>query len=342
MTQGSTSGVYFLANDAIRDWAIAFLESYREFNPDLRLVLLPFDQRSDKLIALASKYRFEVYEDPSFAALEQLGQRINRGAVPYAPYWFRRFAAFWGPLDEFLYLDGRILVLSDVREMIRARQESGCDLLHYDCAIDQVYLPGEFRTKLVRERRVRGFLSGMFASRRGLFTLDELNAFADAAETVREHLNTRNADQCFLNFICDTKPVTYGSFPEVMVDVSANAWAQYRGVYRASDGFRHWEHGGVDHNRRVLLMHFAGKRIGPIMPYAWLFLQFRLRSEPWATRVGTRISWLVRYPWLKLADWVRRARSINLIYHWVRHRVLGHELPERYLALARERAKPPA
>ncbi len=322
-----SQGVYFAANDAVREWAIAFLESFRAFNPRLPLYLIPFDQRFDAVRALQPKYRFEIFDDPSFAALEEIGSRINRGQVSYGPNWFHRFAAFWGPLEEFLYLDARIVVLSDVREMIRARRESGCDLLHLDCALDQVYLNSEFRTRLVRERRVHGFLSGMFASRRGLFDLPELQAMAERADAVREALNTRNADQCYLNFICDTKPVTYASFAEVMPDTSSSGWARLPGVYRSGETYRRWDHGGLEHNRRVLLMNWAGIRLGPPMPYSRLFLRYRLRPENLLKRLQMRLSWALRYVPMKIVERLRSARWFNVSYHRIQHRCFGKPLP---------------
>lgn len=48
-----TSGVYFLGNDKICDWAIAFLESFRCSNPDLALTMIPFDDRLDQMRQLA-------------------------------------------------------------------------------------------------------------------------------------------------------------------------------------------------------------------------------------------------------------------------------------------------
>ena len=36
MDSSNSQGVYFLANDVIADWSVAFLESFRAFNPDSR------------------------------------------------------------------------------------------------------------------------------------------------------------------------------------------------------------------------------------------------------------------------------------------------------------------
>jgi hypothetical protein len=338
MNSGSSEGVYFSANDSVRDWVIAFLESFRAYNPDLRLILIPFNDRCERLLKLAPTYRFEVYQDPSFEPLEKIGRRINQGLRPNVPHMFRRFATFWGPLDEFLYLDGRICVLSDLSEILAARRSSGCDLLHYDCALDQVYLPGPWRTQLIRDRRPHGFLAGMFASRKGLFDLDELSGYADRAEALSANLNYPNGDQMFLNFICDLKGVSYGGFGEVM-DVSPNGWAWFGGVYRSGQTYRRWDHGGLDHNKRILLMHWAGLRLNAIMPYPGIFLRFRLRPENVLTRLRWRAKWAVQYPFLKVVDVLRRSRWLNVAYHQFRHRFTGGELPQALKVSTRSSAR---
>lgn len=113
-------GVYFSANDAVYDWAIAFLNSFREFNPDLRLLLIPFNEECDRLLKLQDTYNFEIYTDPSFERLEAIGKAFELGHTPTGPYWFRRYAAFWGPCDRFMYLDARQVVLADLKPTIQA------------------------------------------------------------------------------------------------------------------------------------------------------------------------------------------------------------------------------
>jgi len=69
MSQEQSIGVYFSANDKVYDWTIAFLNSFRTFNPDLRLILIPFNEECDRILQLQTQYNFEVYIDPSFTRL---------------------------------------------------------------------------------------------------------------------------------------------------------------------------------------------------------------------------------------------------------------------------------
>ncbi len=334
--RASRKGVYFLANDAIYDWAVAFLESFRQYNPDVRLVHIPFDENSDRVKSLAAEYRFEIYEDPSFAELERIGYSINRGQVSYGHHWFRRFASFWGPLEEFLYIDGRTVVLCDVNEIIDARINSGFDLLHWDVSMDQVYFKGPFRDKMIRERGAHGFMSTLFVSRRGLFTLEEMTQYAVQAQDVLDQLDSRLGDQPWINFICDMKGVRVGALYYELENVVTACWSRSNpGMYRIKDRYYRWDHGKLEHNRRIPLMHWAGIRLGPIMPYARFHLGFRLRREPALTRISRRLKWALAYPPLKLIDMLHRSRHVNTLYHMLQFRLRGRELPERLCAVAK-------
>ncbi|MFM6506939.1 MAG: hypothetical protein ACKPGR_13135, partial [Dolichospermum sp.] len=91
-----------------------------------------------------------------------------------------------------------------------ALDQFGFDFLHYDCAINQVYEPGEFRQQLLRQGKGRGFISGCWAAKKGLFSIEEFEQLAAAALKIRDQLNPRNTDQAFINYCCDMKPVVYG------------------------------------------------------------------------------------------------------------------------------------
>ncbi|MBD2254580.1 hypothetical protein [Nostoc parmelioides] len=56
MTHSSNIGIYFFANYVVYDWAIAFLNSYRTFNPDLRLIMTSFNDQCDRLLKLSDIY----------------------------------------------------------------------------------------------------------------------------------------------------------------------------------------------------------------------------------------------------------------------------------------------
>lgn len=309
-------GVYFSANDLVYDWAIAFLNSFRKFNPSLRLILIPFNDDCRQIFQLQNKYNFDIYIDRSFDRLEAIGQAFELGHTPTGKYWFRRYAVFWGELDRFMYLDVRQVVLADLTPLITGLDEFDFELLHYDCAIDQVYQSGEFRQQLLRQGKGRGFLSGLWAARTGLFSIEEFELFAAAALKIRAQLNPRNTDQAFINYCCDLKPIRCGHFAEVLGDICENAWARKLGkIYEANGIYRLWDYGGLEHQKQVVLIHWAGYKLSPTMPHRNLFDRY-FRQDRSLLKIVTlmltnTIEWLIR----SMFNIVRENRLLNSWYH---------------------------
>lgn len=277
-----THGVYFSANDAVLDWALPFLRSFRTFNPELRLILIPFDDHCDGLIKLQNQFNFEIYQDESFAELERIGQRLELGHSSYGPYWFRRYASFWGPLESFLYLDVRQIILCDLTEFVLAPQKYGLDLVHYDTNINQVYNEGELRTDLLKRGLARGFLSGLWSSKKHLFSLEEFVARADECVDIRGQLNLRNTDQFFINYCCDMRSINYAHWAGLKSDIVWESWAGQLGeCYFDKDAqcYKIWNYGGHNHLKRVVLMHWAGYPLESWVPHYRHLKTFGLKTK---------------------------------------------------------------
>ena len=313
-------GVYFSANDKVYDWTIAFLNSYRKFNPDLRLILIPFNDQCDRLFKLKDTYQFDIYIDPSFERLEAIGKAFELGHTPTGHYWFRRYAAFWGKCDRFMYLDARQVVLADLEPVIRAIDDYDLDLLHFDCAINQVYEPGDLRRELLRQGKARGFLSGLWASRKGLFTLEDFEQYAEDALKVRDQLNPRNTDQAFINYCCDMKPVIYGHVAEVLGGICQNAWARQSGtIYQENGKYYLWDYGGLEHKKHIFLLHWAGYQLSDPIPHRGLLLSFRYPHK-WLEQILGLLELITLIPKF-IARFLIRQRKVNKSYHLFKNKV---------------------
>jgi hypothetical protein len=315
-----TAGVYFSANDAVLPWTVAFLNSFRRYNPSTRLLLIPFDEHWHRTSALAGTYRFEVYRDPSFKALEAIGRSLELGYTSYGPHWFRRYAAFWGPLERFAYLDARQVVLMNVDAFIDATRRFDLDFVYYDTALDQVYAPGPLRTAFLRDGLARGFNSGRWASRRGLFSLDDFQDLTQRILAVRDEVNARNTDQAFINFCCDSRRVSMGKVSDLLGDMASSGWARQPGrAYEDAHGvWRLWDHGGSEHNKRLMLLHWAGQGLQTIsQPH--VFRRFGGRSR--------------RLSPARVLGWLRRS-------YVVRRTILGCSLLGRIPAFASSLRRP--
>ncbi len=309
-------GVYFSANDLVYDWAIAFLNSFRKFNPDLRLILIPFNDNCDRIFQLQSQYNFDIYIDPAFDRLEAIGKAFELGHTPNSKYWFRRYAAFWGELERFMYLDVRQVVLADLTPMITALDEFDFELLHYDCAIDQVYQSGKFRQKLLKQGRGRGFLSGLWAARTGLFSIEEFELLAAAALEIRAQLNPRNTDQAFINYCCDIKPLRCGHLAEVLGGICENAWARTSGaIYQSGGEYRLWDYGGLDHQKQVVLLHWAGYKLSATMPHRNLFDRYFLQNRSIGSALMMHGKIAVGFLLESCVNILRTNKTINRCYH---------------------------
>lgn len=325
MLQDSNIGVYFSANDVVYDWAIAFLNSYRTFNPDLRLILIPFKEDCNRLLKLQGTYNFEIYNDPSFERLEEIGKAFELGHTLTGPYWFRRYAAFWGPCDRFMYLDARQVVLTDLTPIIQALNTHEFELLHFDCAINQVYESGELRRTLLRKGKAKGFNSGRWASLRGLFSLEEFERLASNALQVRTQLNPRNTDQAFFNYCCDINNIIYGHVGEVFDEYCKTVWARQPGhIYCLNDKYFLWDYGSNEHKKQIPLLHWAGYSWRSYMPNRRLLFSFlSQRNNALSSYIIACKFWIEMIP-----DAIKKTlaahRRFSTLYRFLKHHFLKH------------------
>lgn len=259
-----------------------------------------------------------------FTALDHIGEAMELGITGYGAHWFRRFAAFDGPFDRFLYLDSRVVVLDRLDPILAEIAPGTCDFLHFDSMINEVYRDGPIRRAFALAGFGHGFNSGMWASRRGLFTIDQMQSAALDLASVRDQMNPRNTDQFFLNYLCDANAIRTVHFADLHEDYTHACWAGDGGsVYRDAIGlWRRWKFGDPEHRRRIPFLHWAGFRLHPAMPHFHIFNRFQ---TPHHGPLRSVKAWLRGLPG-RLVQFLRARRSLNMFYHrlasaW--HAVLG-------------------
>ncbi len=320
-------GAYFLANDTVYDWVIAFLESFREFNPSLCLYLIPFDNNYVRLKSLEKKFGFEIFEAPLFKRLEIIGSQLEIGCTPTSPYWFRRFVSFWGPLDRFIYLDSRIVVLNNLEPLITALDTLNCDFFHFEGGLDQVYNRGSLRDKLVIENKVQGFNSGRWISKKNLFSIEYLEEAVFCLQKNRFQLNARNTDQFFLNYLIHTSDIKYASIHDLMPHLSRLTWSPMPGtIYLENRIYKTWLYGMADHKKEMVFIHWAGIKESPIMPRRSIFLKYRLKSESFILKGKIALQDLLLKPILWFYTKIKRNKFINQRYHSLSKFVLKFQI----------------
>eukprot|EP00957_Ditylum_brightwellii_P173297 13193228-Ditylum_brightwellii.AAC.1 len=105
-------GVYFTARDQLFNSTVAFLNSFRHFNPTIPLIFMPHDEVNTlKTRSLANKYDFQIFFNSSL--FEEIDQTCHlTGGDNSSQY--QKLAMWSGPLDEFLYLDTDTVVLDNI------------------------------------------------------------------------------------------------------------------------------------------------------------------------------------------------------------------------------------
>jgi hypothetical protein len=231
LTLSPTRGVYFLANDRVSDLAIAFLNSFRRFNTNIPLCLIPFDDNYKYIATLASQYRFMVFEDHQ---LLSACDRISKHFHGQTSGQYRKFAIWEGPFQEFLYIDIDTIVLANI--------DFAFELLHnYDVLTshsnierirkwvwkDSIFID----EKLTREQISYAANTGFIVSRREALRLSDIitERLSDALALL-PHMELLCAEQPFMNYVIVTSLKRYSSLFDIArrekrIDIPLERWA---------------------------------------------------------------------------------------------------------------------
>jgi hypothetical protein len=195
------TGVYFLCNDGLIEMAIAFLNAFRLYNPNLPLCLIPYrDDDITQLRDLAGVYDYSIfpYKDV-LAACDRIGHRIK----PY-DYRFRKLAIWEGEFDNFIYIDVDNIVLGDVFplfQLLQAYQFVVCDSNEAG-NIQWVWkdsLP--LREKIGAAQVEFAANTSFILSRKGALSLAVVESRSDAIDYLVPHMQLACGEQPLLNYL---------------------------------------------------------------------------------------------------------------------------------------------
>jgi hypothetical protein len=301
--------IYTLGNDAVFDWLVALCASIRRHDGHgVPIVLIPFDDRISRTRELQSRFGVRILEDERLTWLDDLGATLGKGRT--AAHAMRKLVVFLEPADQFIFLDADAVLLSSTRELFSALSESDAQFCFLDEDLDEVYRPGPFRDALVARTGARGFNTGIFGGASGLFTADDIEGYVESAGPLRDELVSR-LEQSFLNYMIDESGVRVASFRDLIPGLGGS-WAGLR-LRRRPDGSlriadRRWTEAHPGCPETVKILHWAGYRLEPFMPYRSVYCDYRLDGATRATRA--------KFQMTSLWDAVRDPRSLGWI---VRH-----------------------
>lgn len=275
-------GIYITANDKVTEQAIALLNSLRAYDPDTPIVMIPYDNNYQAIAEILSEYGVTLYEDLDF--IERLSTQLQQifGEKFFArPNQFRKQACWFGPFEEFLYLDTDIVVFEKIIDNLNYLTEYDflcCDYQHTsgiaNVFTDKVIKNGVF----TRDELQDIFNGGFWASKKNLISEQDLyETFAEcAAHPGYFDFSRKTSDQPIINYmILKRIPRRFNIIRRP--GKAPGSWAgsphfQYRGNSLIDPNI----------NQPLQYLHWAGIRIEPGCPYwdIWKYYRYLNSQEP--------------------------------------------------------------
>ncbi|MEA5565338.1 Npun_R2821/Npun_R2822 family protein [Anabaena sp. UHCC 0399] len=261
-------GIYIIANDKVIDHAIALLNSIRLHDQDTPIMMIPYDDNYHQIAELLNKnYGVQLYEDLDF--IERLAHNLHEifGNQFFArPNQFRKQACWFGPFEEFLYIDTDIVVFEKIIDNLNYLADSDficCDYQHLG-GIKNVFTPKVFADNIFNETEVKDIFNGGFwGSKKNLISNEDLLAtFAEcAAHPEYFDFSEKTSDQPIINYMLLKR--IHRRFNIVRRQGKAP------GNWAGSLQFKTQDHILFDPsvNQPLQYLHWAGIRIQPGCPY---------------------------------------------------------------------------
>ncbi len=308
-SSGEPAGVYILANDRVLEFAKCLFQSLRHFNPTLPAYLIPFDDRMEEITRLAATFHIGVYDAPHAAELDAMAAE-RFGETGAGQRMFRKFTAYWGPLETFLYLDVDIAILDDPAKLLADFQKAQCDFLSFDRDETRAYRPGPFREQMEREYHSQSFNAGAFISRRGLFDLEAVKRLAREAVPIKNEFAIYG-DQSFFNFAVDRARLHQRRLPDAVPGTPEKTWGDQFPIDWKNGAYRILDPRSGDFEKPIPFIHWSGHTERDNFPNREIFYRFRLADatawEKCRYRMADQWRWKVLPKYYRIKHLCRRA-----------------------------------
>ncbi|MBR8834091.1 MAG: sugar transferase [Stigonema ocellatum SAG 48.90 = DSM 106950] len=215
-------GICTLANDRVYDQLVALLNSIEAIlGPEMPVCVYPYNDNTEKIsLEIAKRPNVQLYDNKdSMQRWDQFFRSVWDAHPTAHQRWkeigsngyhrfgtHRRFCAFDGPFDRFLYMDADTLLQGPVAPIFNRLNDYDwvvydfqyTDLTHvYDVSspkLLELFTPEQIKSKI--------FCSGFYAAKKGLFNQDKIDwLLTKLREGEAEVLYTMSADQPILNYM---------------------------------------------------------------------------------------------------------------------------------------------
>jgi hypothetical protein len=317
-------GICTLGNDVVFDQVVALLNSIEaQAGPSMPVCIYPYDDRLDRLRAeVATRPQVSIYDDQDSIETWDQWVRDCWDACPgarsrwqsagcetgyYRVGTHRRFCAFDGPFDRFIYMDADTLLLQSPERLFT--QLDSVDWLVYDFQfsdLSHVYEDGDRLRTRFGDRLSEIFCSGFYGAKGGQFD-PEIRAqlLSQLQSGDGELLYPMAPDQTLLNYMVMASGLS-------AVNLAQTLPAEIiTGCCITSDHFNpaiDSAHNPVlrDRDQPLTYLHYIGLSSAVIaqvcsgenleFPYRDLFLHYRYLHQPERRPVLTGIPRIHREP----------------------------------------------
>jgi hypothetical protein len=270
-------GIYIVANDQVADQAIALLSSLRSYDNEIPIVLIPFNADFEQVFHILShEFGVELFPDLSFVdEFTQVIADIFPKDFLKLPNKLRKLIAWFGPLDEFLYIDTDILWFEPVKQTLDCLRNADficCDFHYKSRQLADIFSPIVLEKNIFNSADLLDvFNSGFWGSRKSAFTLESMKALLKECAAHREYFDfsSGTTDQPIMNYLV-LKGITRRLN---IVQVNPNE----PGSWAGSPHFRQINNGLYDGECRLRYLHWAGQPLHSGGPYwdIWKYYRFR-------------------------------------------------------------------
>jgi hypothetical protein len=297
-------GIVTLANDRVLDQLIALLNSIEVYAGQTPVCIFPYDHQTEKLSEeIARRPQVTLFNQPEVI---QTWDQFARDAWDLHPTakqrWqkagsngyhrfgtHRRFCAFDGPFDDFIYMDADTLLLQSVEpifDLLKTHPWVVYDFQHRDLShVYQIDSPNLHQVFAQERLQTEIFCSGFYAARKGWFDVEKRQLILEKlAQGEAQVLYPMAPDQTLLNYmVMATETPVYNLALELPKP-------EVTGCCVTSPHFECIENIVYDRGTRLTYLHYIGlsskyfQRLcngeNIDFPYRDIFLHYRYHRDP--------------------------------------------------------------
>jgi hypothetical protein len=268
--------------------------------------LIPYDDQYQVVAEILTRsYGVQVYQELEF--IKRLSIQLQQifGEQFFArPNQFRKQACWFGPFDEFLYIDTDVVVFEKIIDNLNYFNHYDficCDYQHRG-GITNVFTRKVLEEEVFNESELKDIFNGGFwASKKNLISEQDLyDSFAEcAAHPEYFDFSQKTSDQPIINYMI-LKRISRRFNVVRRPNQAPGSWA----------GSSHFQYQGdrlIDPsvNQPLQYLHWAGIRIEPGCPYWDIWEYYRYLNEPKPTPSAQAQSHKVF--WQQVVDKIKQA-----------------------------------